>query len=293
MNWDDLKLFLTVSRTAKLEQAAAILRQDPTTISRRVRRLEKDLGQTLFERTRRGHVLTEQGQALSDRLEDMESIAIGIQTDTGHEHAVSGKIRLGVSEGLGTFFIAPALARFASAWPGVQIDLISLSGFVSVPKREADMSILLTRPKSGRLKVRKLTDYALHLYGSRDYLAACPDIRTVEDLGDHTLIGYVDDLIYSPQLRYFEDILPGLTPRICSPSIVAQYELTRSGAGLCILPRFIASKCDQLVPVLADQVKVERSFWLVTHEDVSEFVRIQRLSDFLASEVNAAQAAFL
>lgn len=292
MNWDDLRLFLTVSRTAKLDQAAAILRQDPTTISRRIRRLEKDLGQTLFERTRRGHILTEQGQALSGRLEDMESIALGIETDAGHEHAVSGKIRLGVSEGLGTFFVAPALAKFTSAWSGVQVDLISLSGFVSVPKREADMSILLTRPKSGRLKVRKLTDYSLHLYGSRDYLSACPDIRSVDDLGSHTLIGYVDDLIYSPQLRYFEDILPGLAPRICSPSIVAQYELTRSGAGLCILPKFIAHKCENLVPVLTDTIKVERSFWLVTHEDVSEFIRIQRLNDFLVSEVGASQAVF-
>ena len=51
MNWDDLKLFLVVSRQQKLDLAAAQLQQDPTTLSRRLRRLESDVGQTLFERT--------------------------------------------------------------------------------------------------------------------------------------------------------------------------------------------------------------------------------------------------
>jgi len=281
MNWDDLKTFLAVSRFSRLETAAQALKQDPTTISRRIRRLEQDLGRTLFERTRRGHVLTDQGEALTRKIEEMESAAMGIEAITGQAQTVSGRIRLGVSEGFGTKFIAPALSRFTNAWPGVEIDLITLSGFISVPKREADMSILLTRPQTGRLKVRKLTDYSLQLYASRDYLASHPPIASIEDLGAHTLIGYVDDLIYSPQLRYFEDILPGLSPKLSSPSIVAQLELTRSGAGLCILPKFMAVQHDELQLVLAGDIRVARSFWLVTHEDVKDFIRVRHLSDFL------------
>lgn len=293
MNWDDLKVFLAVSRSSRLETAAATLKQDPTTISRRIRRLEHDLGQTLFERTRRGHLLTEQGETLAQRIEDMESVAVGIQELTGQDQTVTGKVRLGVSEGLGTKFIAPILADFTSLWPAIEIDLIALSGFVSVPKREADMSILLTRPKTGRLKVRKLTDYALQLYGSAAYLDAQPAIATTQDLEQHTLIGYVDDLIYSPQLRYFEDILPGLSPRLCSPSILAQLELTRSGAGLCILPKFIAELHSELRPVLPGDIQVQRSFWLVTHEDVQDFARIRHLSQFLVEAAAKARSRFL
>ena len=201
-------------------------------------------------------------------------------------------MRLGVTEGFGTAFIAPALSEFVNEWPGIEIDLISLSGLVSVPKREADMSVLLTRPKAGRMKVRKLTDYSLQLYASETYLSTRGPIETVEALSDHKLIGYVDDLIYSPQLRYFDEVLPGLHPGLSSPSIIAQMEMTRAGSGLCILPKFIANRYTDLVPILQAEIDVKRSFWLAIHEDVAGLARIKVLSDYLARLVKMRQAEF-
>ena len=53
MNWDDLKLFLVVSRQQKLDLAAALLQQDPTTLSRRLRRnLTKTLTLLLTKKQR-------------------------------------------------------------------------------------------------------------------------------------------------------------------------------------------------------------------------------------------------
>ncbi|MFH1517298.1 MAG: LysR family transcriptional regulator [Pseudomonadota bacterium] len=292
MNWDDLKLFLVVSRQQKLDLAGAVLHQDPTTLSRRLRRLEADVGQTLFERTRRGHVLTPEGEALAERAEAMEAITLGIG-DTGEGgRSLVGKVRLGATEGFGTAFIAPILAQFVKEWPGIEIDLIALSGLVSVPKREADMSVLLTRPKAGRMKVRKLTDYSLRLYASREYLASRGPITTVDALSDHRLIGYVDDLIYSPQLRYFDEVLPGLHPGLSSPSIIAQLEMTRAGSGLCILPKFIANRHADLVPILTDAIEVNRSFWLAVHEDLADLARIKVLSEYLVHMVKARQDEF-
>jgi DNA-binding transcriptional LysR family regulator len=292
MNWDDLKLFLVVARQQKLDLAGAVLQQDATTLSRRLRRLELDVGQTLFERTRRGHILTPEGEALAVRAEAMEAIALGVGESGDGEPSLVGKVRLGVTEGFGTAFIAPALASFVADWPGIEIDLIALSGLVSVPKREADMSVLLTRPKAGRLKVRKLTDYSLQLYASQSYLAARGPIESVDALNSHKLIGYVDDLIYSPQLRYFDEVLPGLHPGLSSSSIIAQMEMTRAGTGLCILPKFIANRHADLVPILCDDIQVSRSFWLATHEDVAGLARIKALSDYLVHLVKLRQAEF-
>ena len=58
--------------------------------------------------------------------------------------------------------------------------------------------------------MRKLSDYSLHLYAAPKYLKAHGAITDVTDLAAHSLIGYVDDLIYSSQLRYHEEIMPGL-----------------------------------------------------------------------------------
>lgn len=282
MNWDDLKIFLDVARQPKLDKAALHLSMDATTISRRLRRLESDLGQTLFERTRRGHLLTQAGEQLLRRVEEMESLSLDIASDGSSQKDAAGRIRLGATEGLGTTIIAPSLARFRTLYPDIHVDLIALSGFVSVPKREADMSILLTRPAKGRLKIRKLADYTLKLYAADQYLAARGQISSSSDLSDKTLIGYVDDLIYSSQLRYFDELMPGIVPQLCSPSILAQAEMIAAGAGIGFLPEFMALRIPNLSEVMPDQMRVKRSFWLSIHEDVAGLARNRVMIDFLS-----------
>ena len=282
MNWDDLKIFLDVARQPKLDKAALHLSIDATTISRRLRRLESDLGQTLFERTRRGHILTQAGEQLLRRVEEMESLSLDIASDGSSQKDAAGRIRLGATEGLGTTIIAPSLAEFRTLYPDIHVDLIALSGFVSVPKREADMSILLTRPAKGRLKIRKLADYTLKLYAADQYLAARGRISSTSDLSDETLIGYVDDLIYSSQLRYFDELMPGIVPQLCSPSILAQAEMIAAGAGIGFLPEFMALRLPNLREVMPDQMRVKRSFWLSIHEDVAGLARNRVMIDFLS-----------
>lgn len=285
MNWDDLKLFLDVVRHPRLEQAAAKSNIDATTISRRIKRLESALGTTLFERTRRGHVLTPAGDALAKRAEAMETLAIDIAADDAADTSATGRIRLGVPEGLGTTIIAPALTAFRAKHPHINVDLIALSGFVSVPKREADMSLLLTRPTAGRLKIRQLTKYSLGLYCAKDFLEPTDPITSLEHLRDYTLVGYVDDLIYSSQLRYFEDLLPGRTPDLCSTSINAQLRIIKAGAGIGILPTFMAEQHPDLIRLLPKAVTIERTFWLAVHEDVADLKRNRLMSEFLASNL--------
>jgi DNA-binding transcriptional LysR family regulator len=69
--------------------------------------------------------------------------------------------------------------------------------FVSIPNREAEISIHLERPSVDQLVTRKLTDYRLALYASRAYLDRHPPIEKREDLAAHAWIDYVDDLLFS------------------------------------------------------------------------------------------------
>jgi len=285
MQWGDLKFFLDVARQPRLEAVAAHTHVDATTISRRIRRLEQALGLTLFERTHRGHILTPAGERLAARVEAMESICLDILSETASEQMAAGRVRLGVPEGLGTMIIAPALREFRERHPRIEVDLIALSGFVSVPKREADMSILLARPSAGRVKVRKITDYRLRLFGSERYVAMHGSVGSLSDLANHVLIGYVDDLIYSAQLRYFDELLPGLSPQFCSPSILAQAQMVMAGAGLGILPVFIADRMEGLVRILPEEICVERTFWLAVHEDVAGLKRNRVIADFVAEKL--------
>ena len=114
-----------------------------------------------------------------------------------------------------------------------------------------------------------------------------------EDLLAHRLIGYIEDMIFTPGLDYHREIMPGLHASYQSSSIHAQLHATLSGIGLCVLPNFIASPYPELVPVMAREVFLERDYWCVCHQDLATAPRIQALTDFIKTEARSAQSEFL
>ena len=250
------------------------------------------MGTRLFERTREGQILTEAGELLMQRVEAMEHAASEIDHDRSSQHEVSGIVRVSVSEGLGTWFVAHHLKEFASAYPGVSVDLVANNGFLNPSRRETDVAVLLTRPRTGPLFTRKLTDYSLGVYVATTYLATNGPIETVEHLERHPLIGYIPDLIYAPELRYLDEVAPKQAPRIRSSSINAQYRLTASGAGVAVLPCFIGD-ADPALTRIIPRVNITRTFWMVTHEDTRQLTRIRLFVDWLANLTILRQSSFM
>lgn len=285
MNWDDLRIFLVLARAGLVSQAAAELDMDPTTVSRRVQRLEKAVGQTLLIRERAGPRLTEAGRRLLADAEAVERTAGALESATEAPRAI---LRVSATEGFGTWFIAHHVGAFALEHPNVQVDLVATSGFLSPSKRETDVAILLARPRRGPLVTRKLSDYALRLYASAAYLADAGPIHEAGDLRRHPLVGYIPDFLYAPELDYLGEIAPGIEPTLRSSSINAQYRMIASGAGVGVLPRFIGDTDDTLVPVLPE-VTIRRAFWLSTHRETRRLDHVDRFVAWLAGLTSRRQ----
>ncbi len=282
MNWDDLRIFLAVARTQKLSPAARSVGLDATTVSRRLDRLAADLGTTLFEQGSTGHVLTARGLQLLAHAEAIERSALAARSEVAGERGLlSGIVRVSVAEGFGTWVIARHLAEFHRANPNIIVELIASSGFLNPSRREADIAVMLTRPKTGPLVTRRLTDYRLQLYAAPAYLDRAPLLRSITDLHAHTLIGYVPDIVYSPALDYIAEFRPGTEPDIRSSSINAQHALAVAGAGICMLPQFIGDQDDRLRPVLHPDIELTRSFWLIVHKDVRQLARVASFVEWL------------
>ncbi|MGE3870931.1 MAG: LysR family transcriptional regulator [Pseudorhodoplanes sp.] len=293
-DWDDLRYFLAVARAGRLTAAAVRLQQNHTTVSRRIEALEKALAAPLFDRRPQGYRLTEFGQRLLATAETVESATLAVPTNIrGSKPPVSGGVRIGAPDGFGTCFLAPRLGQLCRDFPGLDPELVTMPRLFSLSRREADIAISLNRPAQGRLFARKLIDYELGLYATKGYLSGRPAIRHAADLRNHLLIGYVDDFIFTPELNYLPHILPGLTAQIRASNLVAQCYATLAGAGICVLPLFMAGQEPRLVPVLRESVRLVRAFWLVTHADLHNLPQIRATSDFVAREVKAARAIFL
>lgn len=275
INWNDIRVFLTVAETGKIGLAAQKLKLDPTTLGRRIRRLEERLQATLFERTRAGQILTEAGDKLLAQAETMAQAARSIDEQMAAETGLSGTLRISVSEGFGSQFLTPYLGSFAQEHPNVTLDLVANSGLLSPSKREADISVMLSRPTAGPVLCRKLADYSLKLYASRAYLDRRGEPTAPSDLlQGHTLVSYVPDLLYAPELNYLGEFHSGLQARIRSSSINAQYRLVAEGAGIGVLPCFIAEGVESLVPICPEK-RILRSLWLVTHKDTQNLARVR------------------
>lgn len=273
MDWNKLQTFLVLTRSGNLARAARALDTNPTTVSRRVQALERELTITLFQQTRGGRVLTEDGRRLLTQVEAMERAALNFEDNRDHIGGESGLVRVSAAEGFGTRFIAPRAGLFTSAYPGIAIDLFANSGFLNPSKKEADIAILLAQPRKGPLKTRKLTDYALGLYMSSQY-AGEPDALP--------LVGYIPDFIYAPELDYLGDIKLGREPMIRSSSINAQAQVIAAGAAIGVLPCFMADPDPALIRIRPD-INITRTFWLAVHQDMTTLPRIRAFIDWLVA----------
>jgi DNA-binding transcriptional LysR family regulator len=293
LGWSDLQDFLAVARAGQLARAGSATGVDPTTIARHLRRLEARLGATLFEQTREGQVLTEAGEALLARVEAMAQAASGIGEGVSGAGGLSGTLRISASEGFGAWILAPQVPAFIAAHPGLTLDIVASSGFLSLSKREADIAVMLSRPKAGPVLARKLSDYALRLYAAPAYLARHGVPQRPADLAQgYRLVGYIPDLLYDPTLRYLDEIDPGLTASLRSSSINAQHRLLAAGAGIGVLPCFMGDADPALVPVFPER-RIVRSFWLVTHKDTRNLARIKAGKDWLLDSVQRRRELLL
>ena len=291
MDWDNLRIFLELTRSQGLVDAARKLGIDHSTVSRRMRRFEEQVGSQLFERNNQGYSLTAEGHRLIEYAERVESTVYAAAEElSGHNRLLSGQVRLGATEGFGTFVLAPHLAHFCARHPHISVDLLPVPRFVNLSKREADISVSIERPQSGNYVMTKLTDYRLKLYATPAYLDSHPVIRTLEDLANHPFIGYVDDLLFTEELRYKENVAPSAFRAFRSTSVIAQYTAACQGQGLAILPCFLAQQSTDLVPVLDGQSNIQRSFWLISAAETRNVARVAALWRYLRDVVEPNRA---
>ena len=276
-DWDDLRVFIAAARAGAAATAAKRLNLDATTVGRRIAALESALKATLFVRGRSGLQLTATGARLLETAAAVET-AMNAVAEAGRSDLVAGTVRISASEGFGGAILAPALPALRDRHPELSIELIANAGFMSPLKREVDMAVTLSASQSARLLVEPLTDYELGLFASPNYLSRRTAPGSAEDLLDHDLVGYVEDQIYAPELRYLEEINPGLRTRLASSSLRAQREIIIAGGGIGVLPCFLG---EGLVRVLPRAVRLRRRFWLSTHREVATTARVRAVRNWM------------
>ncbi|GHB19090.1 LysR family transcriptional regulator [Pseudovibrio japonicus] len=293
MNWDDARVFLAVARSGQILGAAQRLSLNHATVARRISALEAALQAKLIDRRTTGCALTSEGERFFEFAESMETEMLSARAEIGGTDVeLSGAVRIGTPDGFGVAFLAPRLGALNERYPDLTLQLVPLHRAFSLSKREADLAVTVGQPDHGRLVSRKLTDYTLGLYASRTYAERYGLPQSEEELKQHRLIGYVDDLIYAPSLNYCAEFSKDWQSRLECASALGQTEAVRAGSGIGILHGFIADGNDDFVPVLPEK-RISRSYYLVTHESARHLRRIKAVSDFIFDLVKQEKDLFM
>jgi DNA-binding transcriptional LysR family regulator len=288
-NWDNLRLFLAVARGRTLSAAGRLVKLDPATLSRRIARLERDLGQVLFVKSVQGYELTHDGARLMERAEAVEQALAGTGNGAsaqGASNRLTGQVRIGAPDGCANYLLPQVCARIARDHPDLDIQIVALPRVFNLSRREADMAITVSPPTAGRLTVQKVCEYHLHLAVAPTYLQGRAPVLTLDDLKHHPVIGYIPDMIFDKELDYLSSL--GV-PRVAlaSNSVAVQLNWIRQGGGIGIAHDFALPVVGGVTRILTDKLSLQRSFFLVRHADDKRDTRLTRFAKALSEGLRA------
>jgi len=289
LDWDQVRVFLAVARAGQLARAAARLGLDVSTVSRRLDRLEDELGVALFDRTRDGTVATAAAEAMLPAAEDMErGLAQFAAAVDAIETTAEGVVRLTAPPGVADAFIAPLLARFYQRFPRVTVELDASIGYADLTRREADLAVRAVRPKSGDLIAVKVVATPVMPMTSPAYAS---ELGRLARWSDARWITWGADLAQLATARWFREHVADTAPVLRTSHYASQLAAAAAGLGVVLASepfRFVRS----LVPVAIrrtlqpswDALPVEE-LWLVGHRALRTVPRIAALWDFLAEHL--------
>ena len=276
--WDDLRVFLSLSREGNLTATARKLAVSHPTVARRIKSLEDTVDARLFDRLPDRFVLTAAGEELLADAQAMERSAESIhRRSAGLTDAAHGTVRVSAGEAM-TAFLAGHLPRLRRNLQCVEFELVASHMLANLSRREADLLIREQVPDLASLVTRRLGRVAYAVYGSRQHKV--PDAGR-EALRRLSWIGFDEEHDYMPGQAWVLELLGGARPVVRVNNWLVLHDATRAGAGLAVLPCYRGDADPALrrvTPVLKD---VAADQWLLVHRDLRDLARVRAVIDAL------------
>jgi len=283
-DWNNARAFLEVVRCGSFRSAAERLNQSFSVVRRRIDEFEREIGAVLFTRDVYGTRLTDEGAQVVEAVERMEAATFDVVRSRSRvAPAIAGEVRVAITEGLGTFWLAPRLVEFQRSFPNIFVDLHCAMQSADVLRHEADVAIQLTRPAALDAKVVKLGRLHVMWYGSQKYFDLYGRPTTYEELIKHRIVMQFADQTAAPEL--FNAWFPGLKQQdllVMRTNVSsANFWAIAKGAGIGLLPTYAAALGTDVIPLDINEMHRPFDIWLTYHPDVSKIPRVRKLIDWV------------
>jgi DNA-binding transcriptional LysR family regulator len=282
----DVLSFVRVVETGSFARAAERMGLSKPVLSRRVARLEAQLGARLLTRTARGARPTDIGQSYFARasgiLSDLESAQeVVAQAVT----QIAGPIRLTGPISFGVAHLNAALAEFVQQHPRVELDVVLDDRTIDLAEGGYDLAVRIGSLPDSSLIARRIAPVRKTVVASPDYLDKAGRPERLSDLAGHAILLYSGETWrFRTPSGEWETVRVHPVLRTNSGDMLRQ--AAEAGLGLCLLPSFIAApgiESGALEPVLLDHDLGDAALHAVMPPGRATTARVRALVDFLVS----------
>ena len=250
---DDIRIFAEVVETGSLTGAGARLGLSKSVVSRRLARLEAELGAPLVARTTRGLSLTEAGSDFRPYAERMVSEMQSARDALSRQGEATGRLRLSAPMSFGTTHLAPVIAELALRNPRLAIDTSYTDRHVDLVGEGFDAAVRMGNLSDSSLIARRIAAVRARLVASPAYLARAGTPRTPADLAGHETLPHHDSAWVFLRDGHRHSFRP--RGRFTADSGPAELAAVVAGLGISAMPDFLAGPAigrGELVTVLND-----------------------------------------
>lgn len=279
----DLDVVLALARTGTLADAGERLSLDASTVFRSIQKIEKGLGQRLFERSRAGYQPTELAQQLAGHGEQVEAqleaarSVLQLQPDQ-----VSGTVRITTTDTVLHGLVAPALKALQMQHPLLGFDLHAGNELASLTRRDADIAVRATKRPPQHLVGKHIGPIRVALYTAKK-----GGIKRFDDTvaAQAHWIAPDDALPEHPSVVWRKKHFPKVVPRYRVNSILTVAELVGQGLGIGILPVFLAQRRADVTPLTEVLDECQTELWLLTHTESRHLRRVSAVYGYLSQNL--------
>lgn len=281
-NWDSVRIFLEVARIGSFRAAADELNTSANYLRKRILALESAYNTTLMTRHVDGVRLTPEGAKVLEAAERMEEASFGLDRALSRTTPdLSGEVRFAITEGLGTFWVAPRLIEFQRAYPGLLVDLKCEMRSADVLRLEADVAVQLEQPSKADLKRVKIGRLHIMPFVSPSYVEVYGMPKSADDVRQNHRVVLQDaeqtkgKEIYEKYAGREQVGFVAMRNNVSSAHVWA----VSKGAGVGWLPTYVPALGDPLIP-LDIGVQFELDIWLAYHPDAKKIARVRQLIEW-------------
>lgn len=286
-DWTLWRSFCSVVEHGSLSGAARALGVSQPTLGRHVEALETSLSARLFERQLRGLRPTSMALRLYEQVTVAQTaLAQATLIADGQNEALLGTVRITASTVTSHYSLPPILRQLREEFPAIAIELVPSDSAENLLMRESDIAVRMFRPKQLELITRKIGESPIVACAHESYLQDHGPLETVDDLYQHTLIGFdrSDLMISGAAALGFKLTRDDFPVRTDSQTLL--WELVKSGLGVSFTQKILVDATPGMVALLPDFSIPPLEIWLTTHRELFTNRRIRviydRLSDLLS-----------